>query len=244
MLYIIGTGIYDERDMSLKGVDALRKCRKVYAEFYTCPVNVNMAALEKHAGKKIQILNRQQVEEEDIIPESAGREDTAFLVGGDALSATTHIDLVLRCRKKRVPVSIIHASSIFTAAAECGLQLYKFGRTVSLPYPKENYFPKSPYENILRNLKEGLHTLLLLDIGMTANEGVEVLLALEKKLKKNIIRESTKIVCLAHVGSDSGSKIVYVRIKDVKDMDLGDMPHCIIIPAKLHFTEEEYLKTL
>ncbi len=244
MLYIIGTGIYDERDLSIKALDALKKCVKIYAEFYTSPIKVNIPALEKMAKKKITVLNRSEVEEQDIIISSAKKCDTAFLVGGDALSATTHIGFALECRKLGIQVLIIHSSSIFTAVAESGLQLYKFGRTVSLPYKKDNYFPESPYENIRKNLKDGLHTLLLLDIGMTANEAMDLLLELEKKLNKKILTVETKIVCLAHLGSDEGSTIRYDRMKDLKKQDFGALPHTIIIPGKLHFTEEEYLESL
>lgn len=243
MLYLIGIGIYDERDMSLKALDALKDCKKIYAEFYTSPIKVDLINLKELAGKEIELLGRKQVEEENLILDSAKRQDTAFLVGGDALSATTHMEFAIRCRKENIPFRIIHSSSIFTAVAESGLQLYKFGRTVSLPYPKENYFPTSPYENIQKNLKDGLHTLLLLDIGMTANQAMELLIELEKKLKKDIINTDTKIVCLAHLGSDKGSTIRYGKIKDLKKVDFGALPHTIIIPGNLHFTESEYLKS-
>lgn len=35
MLYIIGLGLGDERDITLKGLDAVKKCEKVYIEAYT-----------------------------------------------------------------------------------------------------------------------------------------------------------------------------------------------------------------
>lgn len=241
MLYIIGIGLHDEKDISLKGIEAAKKCKKVYMELYTCPLKIDIKVFEKIIGKKVKVLERREVEEEDSIIDSAAKTDTAFIAGGDALSATTHIDLAMQCRKKGIGVKIIHGSSIFSAVAECGLQLYKFGRTVSLPYPKENYFPDSPYENIALNLKAGMHTLLLLDIGMKANEAMDVLLALEKRLKGRILTENTKIVVAAHLGAPLGATIKYGKIKDLKEMDFGELPHTIVIPGKLHFAEEEYL---
>ena len=62
MLYIIGMGLHDEKDLSLRGVDALKKCSRVYAEFYTSPVKVNVRNLEKITGKKIEVLERKDVE--------------------------------------------------------------------------------------------------------------------------------------------------------------------------------------
>lgn len=35
MLYIIGLGLGDEKDITLRGLEAVRKCDKVYIEAYT-----------------------------------------------------------------------------------------------------------------------------------------------------------------------------------------------------------------
>lgn len=35
MLYMVGLGLYDEKDISVKGYNILRKVDKVFAEFYT-----------------------------------------------------------------------------------------------------------------------------------------------------------------------------------------------------------------
>lgn len=241
MLYLIGIGIHDERDISLKGIDACRKCKSVFAEFYTSPIAVNMQNLEKIIGKKITVLERKQVEEEKIIIGAAMKGDAAFLVGGDPLSATTHADIVLEAKKSGIKVEVIHSSSIFSAIAETGLQLYKFGKTVSLPSPQENYFPTSPYDNILENKKAGLHTLLLLDIGMAANKAIEVLLEIEKKQKKKLFSKETKIVVCAHLGGNS--LIKYGPLGKLQEIDFGAHPHCIIIPGELHFHEKEFLET-
>ena len=242
MLHLIGTGIHDEKDISLKGIEACKKCARVFAEFYTCPVSVDIPSLEKIVGKKITILDRKQVEEDEVVLEFAKKEDTAFLVGGDALSATTHTQLVLDAKKAGIEVRVIHASSIFTAIAETGLMPYKFGKTVSLPFPQKGYFPTTPYNSIKENLNSGLHTLLLLDIGMTANRAIEILLELEKKVKENIFSKETKLVVAAHLGGDS--LIKQDTIENLKKRDFGALPHSIVVPGKLHFHEEEFLDLL
>jgi len=76
---------------------------------------------------------------------------------------------------------------------------------------------------------------------MKANEAMDVMMALEKKLKGKILTENTKIVVAAHLGADRGATIKYGKIKDLKVMDFGELPHTILIPGKLHFAEEEYL---
>lgn len=35
MLYIIGLGLGDEKDITLRGLEAVRRCDKVYIEAYT-----------------------------------------------------------------------------------------------------------------------------------------------------------------------------------------------------------------
>ena len=45
-----------------------------------------------------------------------------------------------------------------------GLQVYRFGETISIPFFTENWRPYSFYHKILINRKNNQHTLLLLDI--------------------------------------------------------------------------------
>lgn len=239
MLYIVSLGLFDEKDISLRGADALKKCRRIFIETYTSSIKIDFAAIEKIAGKKIELLDRKGVEESGAILESAKSCDTAFIVPGDALSATTHHQVVFEARKAGILVEIIHGSSIFSAIAETGLSLYKFGMTVSLPRPQENYFPTSPYTNILENKKRGLHTLILLDIGMTAKEGIGILLELEKKLKKKLFAEKTKLVAVAHLGEKSTIK--YGTVDDLKNAEMGAMPHTLILPGDMHFSEDEFV---
>lgn len=61
-------------------------------------------------------------------------------------------------------VRIIHNASIMNAVASCGLSLYRFGETVSIPLFTEKWRPYSFYEKIAKNCANNLHTLLLLDI--------------------------------------------------------------------------------
>lgn len=243
MLYIIGLGIHDEKDISLKGIEAAKKCESVLMELYTCPLKIDINRLEKLIGKKITVLERKDVEEKDAVLESAKKlgENTAFFAGGDALSATTHQEIALRAKKLGIEAKIIHASSIFSAVAETGLQPYKFGPAVSLPKPQKNYFPLSPYDKILENKKRGLHTLILLDIGMPASEALAVLLGLEAQKKKKLFNADTKLAAMARLGGDD-AKIKYGKISELQRIDFGDSPHSLILPGDLHFLEEEFLE--
>lgn len=236
MLALVGIGIEDEDDISIKGMEALQTADVVYGELYTCPLNVDKAKLDKKIGKKIVWLGRKEVEEENTLVKEAENRKIAFLVGGDPLAATTHHNLMLECKKLNIKTKIFHASSIFSAIADTGLFLYKFGKTVSLPMPSKGYEPTSPYENILFNKTNGMHTLLLLDIGMTANEAIPIL---QKMDKKNIL-ESTRIIVAAHLGEQS--LVAYGKSTALAKIDFGKLPHSIIIPGELHFHEIDYLE--
>ncbi len=239
MLYLIGLGLKGD-DIPYSGIEAVKKCSKVYCEVYTNLIDIEKKKLEKILGVKINFLQRKDVEEKDFIIEEAEKENIGFLVGGDPLAATTHVDLVLRAKKRNIDVKIIHASSIFSAVSETGLQLYKFGKTANIVYPEEKFFPKSFYDTIFSNKKRGLHTLLLLDIKaenkryMNPNEAFEILKTVDKD---KIIK---KVIVVSRLGRDD-QKITYEDINELKSYSYGDPPHCIIIPGELHFLEEEFL---
>jgi hypothetical protein len=61
-----------------------------------------------------------------------------------------------------IKVQIIHNASIMNACAACGLQLYAFGQTISIPFYNEDWRPNSFYHKMKFNLSGGLHTLCLL----------------------------------------------------------------------------------
>ncbi|CAK0871433.1 unnamed protein product [Prorocentrum cordatum] len=90
--------------------------------------------------------------------------EVAFLVVGDALCATPRPDLALRARQRGVGVRVVHNASVMNAIAACGLQLYRFGETVSIPFWTDDWRPDSFYDKVQANRKAGLHTLCLLDI--------------------------------------------------------------------------------
>jgi len=244
----IGLGLYDEQDVSLKGFNEIKKSDEVYAEFYTSKlVGATYKKLEKKFDKKINIITREQTEKGDILIDSAKNQKIAFITAGDPMTATTHVDLRIRAIKKGIETKIIHGSSIVTAVTGLlGLQNYKFGRTTTLAYPEGEYFPTSPYNVIRNNKKIGLHTLVLLDIQadkekyMTAGEGINLLLKMEKILNKKLFNKESIVCVVARAGSDK--PIVRAgAIKDLLKIDFGPTLHSIVIPGKLHFIEIDAL---
>jgi diphthine synthase len=248
MLYIIGIGLDNEKDITLKGLEALKKCDFVYLESYTSKLNCSVSDLEKLYGKKIMLADRDLVENKaDEILDKAKEKNVAFLVIGDPFGATTHSDLFLRAVEKKIKAKVIHNASIINAIGEIGLQLYKYGRTVSLAFPEENYRPESAYDGIKENKKAGLHTLVLLDIKadkgkyMTANQAIKMLLEIEAKRKEKVFTKDTLCIGVARIGSDN-QVIKAGNAGKLLDEDFGEPLHALVIPGKLHFVEEEMLK--
>ncbi len=230
MLKLIGLGLYDERDISVRGVDEAKSCNELYIETYTNVWHGSIENLEKLVGKKVRTLSRNEVESNFLIERAKERNIGLFVVG-DPLSATTHIELLIEAKKAGIKARIVHASSIFTAIAETGLQLYKFGKTVSVPKPQENFRPTSFYDEILKNKSSGLHTLVLFDVNnFTFDEAKKFLTSVDKNgLFDNVV------VC-SELGR--GSKIFYGKLSDAS----ARAPFVMIVPGHLHFKEKEALE--
>jgi diphthine synthase len=242
MLYLISLGLYDENDMSLKALNAAKECDILYAEFYTSNVNTNVERLSKLLGRDVEELSRSDLEEDlEGILSKAEERDVGIVIGGDVLTATTHIEILLSARKRGIKTKIIHGSSVYTAVGECGLQIYKFGKTATVPRFKKGYMPESFYDVILENKKMGLHTLLLLDIGLTLKEGLNTVRATDEKRNKNVLKE--KLVVCAKLGSDK-PLIKYGFANKLASSLKKETPGVIIIPGKLHFKEKEVLEEL
>jgi len=239
MLYLIGIGLSDEKDITIKGLSVIKKCDFIYLENYTSVLQCSVKDLEKFYGKKIILANRELVEKkaEGTILKNAKDKEVAFLVIGDPVCATTHVDLMLRARKLGVDVKVVHNASIVNAIGITGLEVYKFGKVTSIPFENENV--KAPYEVMQNNLKNNLHTLLLLDLRPDENKFLTIKDAIEYLIKQGMPEEQLCVGC-ARIGADN-VLIKKGKALEIKEIDFGKPPYCLIIPAKLHFIEEEAL---
>jgi diphthine synthase len=243
MLSLVGLGLNNEKDLTLRGIELAKSADKVYIELYT-NLWKGKTELEKIIGKEIVELKREDLEQksEKIVEESKSK-DVVVFIPGDPMVATTHIMLVRDARKQGIKVNIVHNSSIISAIAETGLHIYKFGATATVPFPEKTSgnLPNSVYDVIKMNKKNGLHTLLLLDIlpekCMTPNEAIEILLKTEQERKENVFTNDTDIVVFARAGSEDSS-INFGRVKELTDKDFGKPPMVIIVPSNLHFSEK------
>ena len=247
MLYIIGIGLGDEKDITVRGLEKVRECDIVYLESFTSWLPADLGRLERFYGKKIAPVDRAFVENGETILSQARQKKVALLVIGDPLFATTHMSLVLEARKKGIKLEIIHNASIFSAIGQTGLQLYKFGRTTSIPLPAQSYRPETFYDVLRENRTLGLHTLFLLDIKpeenrfLKVNDAIKLLLGIEKRRKQEVFGEKTLCIGCARLGSPD-QKIVSGKAGQLLGENFGKPPHCLIVPGELHFVEEEALK--
>jgi len=231
MLYLIGVGL-DDKEITEKGLEAIENSEKVYAEFYTNTETVDLERVEEETGQEIEKLPRDKVEREDKIIESAEKQDTAFLVSGDPLTATTHYDIKHRAEDSGLEVEVVHAPSIFTSIAETGLNVYKFGRTVTLP---KDAAPQSVTDYIEKNDEIGLHSLILLDINYRAEKAAEKLVNLNKDL-------ADRDAVVIERANDESQEITLGELGDFSDKELGNPPHCIIIIGETSHKEEEFIE--
>jgi diphthine synthase len=248
MLYLISLGLFDEKDMSLRALETAKKCDSLYVEFFTTKMFTDAQRISILVGKPVREIMRSDLEDrmEKLLRE-ARTKDVGIMVGGDALVATTHVALLIEAKKLGVETRIIHGSSIYSAIAKTGLQIYKFGRTTTLALPQKNYYPTSCYDAIAHNAKAGLHTLVLLDVRSHANEymsvreGLEILLDIEKEKKQGIIKPDTMVVAACVIGSED-EVIRYASVKKLLEEKIEKTPAILIIPGELHFLEEDFLK--
>lgn len=232
MLYLIGLGL-DVNGISRQGLAIAKKCKKIYLEDYTVEFPYSKEELKEVIGKKIISADREFVESLKIIDESR-KINIALLIYGSPLTATTHISLIQEAERYGVKYRVIHNASVLDAVAETGLQLYKFGKTASMPEFESDSF----MEIVKDNQKINAHSLILIDLGIELDKALEKLETAAKKHKTEI----SKIIVCSRLGTDK-SKIFYDKIENLKDKNIK-APYCIIIPSKLHFIEREVLEKI
>ncbi|KAF6251057.1 tetrapyrrole methylase [Scenedesmus sp. NREL 46B-D3] len=263
VLYLIGLGLYDEQDVTLRGLNAIKQCERVYLEAYTSILLCDKAKLEALYGKPVTVADREMVENEaDTILEGAESIDVAFLVVGDPFGATTHTDLQLRARERGIPVRVIHNASVMNAVGACGLQLYRFGEAISIVFFTDSWRPDSFYDRIASNRRLGLHTLCLLDIKvkepnlealargktvyeppryMSINTALEQLLEVEQARKEGAYSEETLVVGMSRLGAPD-QQIAAGGMGQLLQHDFGPPLHCLVIAGDVHVIEEEILQ--
>ncbi len=246
-LVFIGLGLHDERGITLRGLEEAKACDVCFAEFYTSALpGTTIGAIESLLGKPIRRLTRVQAEAGTEVLEAAGKARVAFLVPGDPMAATTHVDLRLRACEAGIATRIIHGVSILSAAAGAlGLQAYKFGRTTTVPFTTSGFKPTSPLDVILDNRRSGLHTLVLLDLKedgtfLDPKAALRELLDMAQAKRTGEFGPSSFVCVLSRVGSPD-VRAAAATVNALLARDPGPALHCIVVPGALHFLEKKAL---
>jgi diphthine synthase len=243
-LWFVGAGLGDDQDLSRRAVNELKGCDVVFAETYTAILaEGSIARLAREIGRPVRVLTRLEVEGEQLVLEAlAARPKVALLVVGDPFAATTHIALRLAAERAGHTWRYLPNASILTAAASfLGLIHYRFGRTVSLPFPTPGFAPRSPLEVMGQNRSQNLHTLVLLDLRPDEGSFLTAEAALTQIDAQDpdgaALPWDAKIAVVARVGSASAQGWVGTR-RSLHGIDFGSPLHALVVlAAELHFEE-------
>jgi diphthine synthase len=247
-LWFVGLGLDDERGLSRRAFEVLR-ASEVFAEEYTAVAAPgSLERLSQELGREVRKLGRTEVEGETELLKALGRSpQVALVVVGDPFAATTHVALRLAAEKAGHRWRYLPNASILVAAAGfLGLSHYRFGRTVSLPFPAAGFEPRSPLEQVAANLERDLHTLLLLDLApesgrfLRAEEALGILRARDPT--GSVLGDDDRLAVAARVGTESAAGF-FGTFRRLRSADFGPPLHAVVVPARrLHFEEEAALE--
>ena len=255
-LKLIGIGPGDLGLMTVDAIEAAAGSDHRFLEGYTATLPPEQEdLLESRIGPWTRLM-RPDIEMPDELLRMARSSVVALLVVGDPMQATTHVDLLLRAKEAGLDTEVVPGISATTLAITLsGLQSYRFGRQVTLPFPYGDYLPVSPLKYILDNKSRNLHTLVLLDLDptglgvatpvhMSPAEAGEVLL---KMVEKYSIEDDSEIEALEGVTdwpvivlSDLGtreSRVCSINLRGISNVKGGRI-HCLILPSSMDELEQ------
>ncbi len=246
MLWFVGLGISGADGISSSALEILKTADVTFLENFTSPIGKNeLSKIKKFVKGKFKIAPRWMVEDGKTILSEAKKKNVVLLSYGDPYIATTHIELRTRAESEKIKTKTIHAASAITSLiGECGLHYYKIGHPVTIM--KEQSLT-TVYYTIYENLLKGNHSILILEYNSDINfflepkEAFSNLLLAEKEQGRNLVDESTFAIVASRVGAKN-QNIIAGKISSLADKDFGKPPHTIILPGRLHFTEQDALK--
>ena len=257
-LWLIGIGPGDLDHMTERARGVARGCSKRYLEGYTAvlpPKEENR--LESVVGPWEKLM-RDEVEGAEELLASAREESVALLVVGDPMQATTHIDLEDRCVEQGIGFHVIPGlSATALAVSLSGMQSYRFGRQVTLPFAASDYLPTSPLKMLCNNFENGLHSLVLLDLDptgmgveqprpMSPAEAVGLLERMAERLAEEEGGRRGRLelpvkqwngILLSDLGTEE-ERVLSGHLDDLSGQK-GGMVHAFILPAEFSGMEED-----
>lgn len=110
------------------------------------------------------------------------------------------------------------------AVGKCGIQLYNYGCTISIPFFEDDWRPKSFYSKIVQNMNINLHTLCLL--------GLLISIFLDIKVKEPTLESLIKyLLYLTNRGKLVYMEPRYMTIRDAIEqiIEVDEDKICMLI---------------
>ena len=239
--------------MTERARSVARECSKRFLEGYTAVLPPSEEErLESVVGSWERVM-RNEVENPDKLLELASKQPVALLIVGDPMQATTHIDLEERCAERGISFHVIPGlTATALAVSLSGLQSYRFGRQVTIPFSAGDYLPTSPLEMICKNKELGLHTLVLLDLDptgmgletprpMVPGEAVSLLERMSERTESASSSLDQPIrnwvgMLLSDLGTEK-ERVVSGTLGELSEIGIGYV-HAFILPAEFSGMEE------
>ena len=249
-LWLIGIGPGDLDHITERAKRVAKGCSKRYLEGYTAILPpIEEKRLESVVGPWERLM-RDGVESPENMLDEARVDSVALLVVGDPMQATTHIDLEERCAEEGIGFHVIPGlTATALAVSLSGLQSYRFGRQVTIPFSDGEYLPTSPFEMICKNKEAGMHTLALLDLDptgmgleqprpMTPREAVDHLIRMNERSEEfDQLVEDWRGLLLSDLGTEE-ERVVSGKMRSLSQIEGGHI-HALIIAAEFSGMEEE-----
>lgn len=256
-LWLIGIGPGNLEHMTDRAKKVARACEKRYLEGYTAVIPASQEELLDGVIGDWERLMRPSVESPEAILKEAREYPVAILVVGDPMQATTHIDLEARCAEQGIGFEVVPGMSATTMAVSLsGMQSYRFGRQVTLPYQYGNYLPTSPLEMIYSNYNMDLHTLVLLDLDpngmgfdppkpMQPDEAVRTLEEMAKRIEDkdgdqmypDAPVQDWRGILISDIGTQN-EKVTTGSLGEISSLGDGWV-HTLILPASMSDNEKD-----
>ena len=249
-LWLIGIGPGDLDHITERAKRVAKGCSKRYLEGYTAILPpIEEKRLEAVVGPWERLM-RDGVESPENMLDEARVGSVALLVVGDPMQATTHIDLEERCAEEGIGFHVIPGlTATALAVSLSGLQSYRFGRQVTIPFSDGEYLPTSPFEMICKNKEAGMHTLALLDLDptgmgleqprpMTPREAVDHLSRMNERSEEfDQLVEDWRGLLLSDLGTEE-ERVVSGKMRSLSQIEGGHI-HALIIAAEFSGMEAE-----
>ena len=252
MLFFIGYGLSDFHGLTLDALHILKSADKIFFEIYTnFQSEKSIDSLTQFLRKPVIPLERKSLENnsKEFLNEIRNLV-AALIISGDPFIATTHHVLWLEAIEMDIDVKIINNVSIYSLVPSItGLFAYKFGKMATIPF-SEN--PSTvPLDTLIANQSADAHSLFLLDINVVENRFLDISQALKlllaqvdkyPKNEQNLLTAQTTIIGISRLGM-SDSRIIAGPLSEIQSLSWSNYgpPQVLVIPAKLHFIEQEFL---